>query len=80
LPQSKPLLDYDGTKRLSRFLWEVLSGFDFVTGYQKDDIIEKMIESIAHGGTKRLQQPQAPSVCAPIPSGQSFPLGARQVS
>jgi hypothetical protein len=39
-------LDYDGTKRLSRFLWEVLAGFNFVTGYRQDDIIEEMIKSI----------------------------------
>jgi hypothetical protein len=39
-------LDYDGTKRLSQFLWEVLAGFNFVTGYRKNDIIEEMIKSI----------------------------------
>jgi hypothetical protein len=39
-------LEDDPTKRLSRFLWSLLSGFDFVTGYRQEDIVQQMIRSI----------------------------------
>jgi hypothetical protein len=39
-------LGYDETKPFARFLWEVLAGWSFVTGYQERDIIEDMIEAI----------------------------------
>lgn len=39
-------LGYDDIKSLGRFLWSLFSGFDFVTGYQEEDIVEKMIRSI----------------------------------
>lgn len=39
-------LGYDEVKPLSRFLWEVFSGFNLVDGYAKGDIIQKMIASL----------------------------------
>jgi hypothetical protein len=39
-------LEYDSIKLLSRFLWSLFSGFDFVTGYQEEDLVAKMIKSI----------------------------------
>jgi hypothetical protein len=39
-------LGYDSIKPLSRFVWTLFSGFDFVTGYQKEDVVAKMIGSI----------------------------------
>jgi hypothetical protein len=39
-------LGYDSIKPLARFLWTLFSGFDFVTGYQKEDPVVKMIQSI----------------------------------
>jgi len=38
--------DYDGIKVLCRFLWEVFSGWSFVEGYSRSDIIEDMIKAI----------------------------------
>ena len=37
---------YDETKLLSRFLWSVFAGWDFITGYRKEDIVKKMIDAI----------------------------------
>jgi hypothetical protein len=39
-------LGYDEIKPLSRFLWTLFSGFDFVTGYRKEDLVAMMIRSI----------------------------------
>lgn len=39
-------LEYDATKRLSGFLWNLFAGFDFVTGYRKEDIVKQMIRTI----------------------------------
>ena len=39
-------LDYDDTKLLARFLWDVFAGFSIIDGYRKDDIIQKMINAI----------------------------------
>lgn len=39
-------IGYDEIKPLSRFLWEVLSGFNFVTGYRGEDVVAKMIRAI----------------------------------
>ena len=39
-------LGYDETKRFSQFLWSVLAGWDMITGYRKEDIVEKMIKAI----------------------------------
>jgi hypothetical protein len=39
-------LGYDEIKPLSGFLWELFSGFNFITGYQKEDVFAKMIRSI----------------------------------
>ena len=39
-------LGYDTIKPLSNFLWSLLSGFDVITGYQKEDLVAKMIRSI----------------------------------
>jgi len=38
--------DYDGIKSLCRFLWEMFSGWSFVDGYAKSDIVEDMIKAI----------------------------------
>jgi hypothetical protein len=38
--------EYDGVKSLCRFLWNVFSGWSFVDGYAKSDIIEDMIKAI----------------------------------
>lgn len=38
--------DYDGIKPLLQFLWQVLSGWSFVGGYLKSDIVEDMIKAI----------------------------------
>jgi hypothetical protein len=37
---------YDSIKPFARFLWSVLSGFDFVSGYRETDIVEEMIRAI----------------------------------
>jgi hypothetical protein len=39
-------LGYDEIKPLSGFLWEIFSGFNFISGYQEEDIFAKMIRSI----------------------------------
>ncbi len=40
-------LEYDySVKQLSRFLWEVLAGWDWITGYRQKDVVEEMIRSI----------------------------------
>jgi hypothetical protein len=39
-------LGYDETKPLALFLWNVFAGFDWITGYRKEDIVKKMIEAI----------------------------------
>ena len=39
-------LNYDDTKTLARFLWEIFSGFSFITGYREKDIIQDMIDEI----------------------------------
>jgi hypothetical protein len=39
-------IDYDDIKSLGGFLWQVFAGFDFITGYQKRDIIQDMINAI----------------------------------
>lgn len=44
--RSTAALDYDSSKQLARFYWQMLSGWDWVTGYPKDDVVEKMIASI----------------------------------
>lgn len=38
--------DYDGIKSLCRFLWEIFSGWNFIDGYPKRDVIEEMIKAI----------------------------------
>lgn len=37
---------YDPVKQLSRFLWEILTGWSFVDGYREYDIVQDMIDSI----------------------------------
>ena len=37
---------YDEEKVLSRFIWEIFGGWDWVEGDRGYDIIEKMIEDI----------------------------------
>ena len=39
-------LGYDESKPLAAFLWEVFAGWNLITGYRKEDIIEKMIGEI----------------------------------
>jgi hypothetical protein len=39
-------LGYDETKAFSGFLWQVFAGWDWITGYRKQDIIKEMINSI----------------------------------
>ncbi|MPR13161.1 hypothetical protein [Microvirga tunisiensis] len=39
-------LGYDTIKPLSGFLWTLFSGFDIISGYQEEDVFEKMIRSI----------------------------------
>ncbi len=39
-------LGYDETKPLAGFLWTVFTGWDWITGYRKEDIVEKMLNSI----------------------------------
>jgi hypothetical protein len=43
--QQQTTLEYDSTKRLGTFLWEVLAGWSG-EGYQEEDVVEKMIRSI----------------------------------
>lgn len=38
--------EYDDVKRLSRFLWSLLSGWDWVEGYRERDIVQDMIDAI----------------------------------
>ena len=38
--------DYDDVKSFSHFLWEMFAGWDFSTGYRKQDVVEEMIASI----------------------------------
>lgn len=44
LKDSKP--EYDDVKQLSGFLWQLFAGWSFIDGYQKNDIVEMMIEKI----------------------------------
>jgi len=44
--QQQTTLDYDPTKRLGGFLWQMLSGWNFVTGYPEKDVVQEMIRSI----------------------------------
>lgn len=39
-------LEYDDVKTLSRFLWEVFAGWNFVDGYREEDIVGVMIGKI----------------------------------
>ena len=39
-------LDYDELKFFARFLWEIFSGWDWISGYRKEDIIQRMIDDI----------------------------------
>lgn len=39
-------MDYEEKKALLRFLWQLFSGWSFVDGYRKDDIVMLMIEKI----------------------------------
>jgi hypothetical protein len=39
-------LGYDETKPLDRFLWNVFAGWDWLEGYRKEDVIQKMIDEI----------------------------------
>ena len=38
--------EYDDEKTLARFLWNVFAGWDWSTGYRKEDIIKSMIDAI----------------------------------
>ena len=38
--------DYDSIKSFSRFLWEIFTGWSFVDGYRKTDLIRDMISRI----------------------------------
>jgi hypothetical protein len=38
--------DYDDVKALSKFLWEILGGWNFIDGYKQAEKIETMIASI----------------------------------
>lgn len=38
--------DYDEIKSFSRFLWEIFTGWSFVHGYRKSDLIKDMIDRI----------------------------------
>src|SRR5262249_10488680 len=38
--------DYDPVKRLSRFLWSLFAGWDWVSGYRERDIVAEMIKAI----------------------------------
>jgi len=39
-------LGYDESKPLAGFLWNVFAGWDWITGYRKEDIVKKMIDAI----------------------------------
>jgi hypothetical protein len=39
-------LDYDSSKSLCHFLWDVFAGFSFTTGYRGRDVIADMIKEI----------------------------------
>jgi hypothetical protein len=39
-------LDYNELKSFGRFLWEIFSGWDWISGYRKEDIIQRMIDDI----------------------------------
>ena len=39
-------LDYDELKPYARFLWSLFTGWDFSTGYPKEDVVKKMIDAI----------------------------------
>jgi hypothetical protein len=39
-------LGYDDTKSFARFLWALFTGWSFVTGYPKSDIVQDMIDAI----------------------------------
>jgi len=39
-------LENDDIKTLSRFLWQLFSGWSFIDGYKKDDIVQVMISKI----------------------------------
>lgn len=38
--------EYEDVKQLSRFLWELFAGWNFIDGYREDDIVKVMIEKI----------------------------------
>lgn len=38
--------DYDDIKRLSQFLWELFTGWSFVSGYREEDFFKKMMSRI----------------------------------
>jgi hypothetical protein len=42
----KTTLDYDSMKSFGHFMWEVFTGWDFVTGYKERDFFEDMIQAI----------------------------------
>ena len=44
MESTKP--EYDDIKSFSRFLWEMFSGWSFIDGYKKSDIIANMIKRI----------------------------------
>jgi hypothetical protein len=39
-------LGYDESNPLAHFLWNVFAGWDWITGYRKEDIVKKMINAI----------------------------------
>jgi hypothetical protein len=39
-------LGYDETKPLARFLWSVFAGWNLITGYREEDIVQKTIDAI----------------------------------
>ena len=44
MESTKP--EYDDIKSFCRFLWEIFTGWSFIDGYRKTDLIEDMIERI----------------------------------
>ena len=44
--RSTAALDYDSAKQLARFYWRILSGWDWVTGYPEEDVVEAMIKTL----------------------------------
>ena len=39
-------LGYVSIKPLDHFLWTLFSGFDFIDGYQKEDLVAKMTRNL----------------------------------